>query len=130
MKLNMEENVTKKSKSVALQEVNDSPIKGGEKSSAFKDEMALFVKKFRRILKNKGKFAREESSGSERKFRPSTDRFNEWNKDVKPFTKDFRKSVRCFTCGGIGHYVVDCTNNQKKYSKGKDKAMKVSWSES
>ncbi|XP_021812209.1 uncharacterized protein LOC110755345, partial [Prunus avium] len=92
--------------------------------------MALFVKKFRRILKDKGKFAREGSSSSERQFRPSTDRSNERNKDVKPFTKDFRKSVMCFTCGGIGHYAADCANNQKNYSKGKDKAKKVSWSES
>ena len=126
----MEENDTKKSKNVALQGVNDSSLKGGEKSSGFEDEMALFVKKFRRILRDKGKFAREGCSGSERQFRPSTDRSNERNKDVKSFTKDFRKSVKCFTCRGIGNYAADCANNQKKYSKGKDKAMKVSWSES
>ncbi|XP_034197379.1 uncharacterized protein LOC117612848 [Prunus dulcis] len=124
MELNMEENDTKKSKNVALQGVNDSSLKGNEKSSCFEDEMALFVKKFRRILRDEGKFAREGSSASERQFRPSTDRSNERNKDVKPFTKDFRKSVKCFTCGGIGHYVADCANNQKKYSKGMDKAMK------
>ncbi|CAL8138375.1 unnamed protein product [Prunus armeniaca] len=130
MELNMEENDSKKSKNVALQGVHVSSPKGGDKSSGFEDEMALFVKKFRRILKDKGKFARDGSSGSEKNFRPSTDRFNERNKDVKSFTKDFRKSVKCFTCGGIGHYAADCANNQKKYSKGKDKAMKVSWSES
>ncbi|CAL8112817.1 unnamed protein product [Prunus armeniaca] len=96
--------------------VHVSSLKGGEKSSGFEDEMALFVKKFMRILKDKGKFAREGSSGSEKQFRPSTDWSNERNKDVKPFTKDFRKSVKCFTCGGIGHYAADCANNQKKYS--------------
>ncbi|CAL2227896.1 unnamed protein product [Prunus armeniaca] len=111
MELNMEENDTKKSKNVALQGVYDSSLKGGEKSSGFKDEMALFVKKFRRILKDMGKFAREGSSSSERQFRPSTDRSNDRNKDVKLFTKDFRKSVKCFTCGGIGHYAADCANN-------------------
>ncbi|CAL2237160.1 unnamed protein product [Prunus armeniaca] len=111
MELNMEENDSKKSKNVALQGVHVSSLKGGEKSSGFEDEMALFVKKFRRILKDKGKFAREGSSGSEKLFRPSTDRSNERNKDVKPFTKDFRKSVKCFTCVGIGHYAADCANN-------------------
>ncbi|XP_020415606.1 uncharacterized protein LOC109948093 [Prunus persica] len=130
MELNMEENDTKKSKNIALQGVHVASPKGSEKSSVFEDEMALFVKKFRRILKDKGKFAREGSSGSERHFRPSTDWSNERNKVVKPFTKDFRKSVKCFTCGGIGHYAADCANNQKNYSKGKDKAMKVTWSES
>ncbi|CAL9013034.1 unnamed protein product, partial [Prunus brigantina] len=94
MELNMEENDYKKPKNVALQGVHASSPKGGEKSSGFEDEMALFVKKFRRILKDKGKFAREGSSGSGRQFRPSTDRSNERNKDVKPFTKDFRKSVK------------------------------------
>ncbi|KAI5316217.1 hypothetical protein L3X38_045393 [Prunus dulcis] len=97
---------------------------------SFKDEVALFDKKFRRILRDKGKFAGKGSSGNERQFRPSTDRSNERNKDVKSFTKDFRKSVKCFTCRGIGNYAADCANNQKKYSKGKDKALKVSWSES
>ncbi|XP_021822077.1 uncharacterized protein LOC110763575 [Prunus avium] len=115
-----------KAKKAAIMEVqNLNEIKLGKL-----DEMGLFVTKFRRILKDKGKFAREGSSGSERQFRPSTDRSNERNKDVKPFTKDFIKSVKCFTCGGIGHYATNCANNQKKYSKGKDKAMKVSWSES
>ncbi|CAL8162538.1 unnamed protein product [Prunus armeniaca] len=30
----------------------------------------------------------------------------------------------------LGIMLTDCANNQKRYSKGKDKAMKVSWSES
>jgi hypothetical protein len=67
MKLNMEENDTKKSKNLALQGVHDTSLKGGEKSSTFEDEMALFVKKFRRILKNKWKIAREDKSRSESK---------------------------------------------------------------
>ncbi|CAL8152283.1 unnamed protein product [Prunus armeniaca] len=58
MELNMEENDSKKSKNVALQGVHVSSLKGGERSLGFEDEMALFVKKFRRILKDKGKFAR------------------------------------------------------------------------
>ncbi|KAI5317753.1 hypothetical protein L3X38_037460 [Prunus dulcis] len=129
MELNMEENDTKKSKNVALQGVNDSSLKGGEKSSGFEDGMALFVKKFRRILRDKGKFAREGSSGSERQFRPSTDRSNERKTRMSNLSLKILEN-ECFTCRGIGHYAADCANNQKKYSKGKDKAMKVSWSES
>ncbi|XP_016651057.1 PREDICTED: uncharacterized protein LOC107881559 [Prunus mume] len=127
MELNMEENDTKKSQNVALQGVHVSSLKCGEKSSGFEDEMALFVKKFRRILKDKGKFAREGSSGSEKQFRPSTDQSNERNKDVKPFTKDFRKSVKCGLTGHIRPvchmYSKDMTRKLSSKSKRNPRSL-------
>ncbi|CAL8176257.1 unnamed protein product [Prunus armeniaca] len=53
MELNMEENDANKSKSVALEGVQESSQKDSEKSSTIEDEMEMLVKKFRRILKDK-----------------------------------------------------------------------------
>lgn len=50
MKLNMEENDSKKLKKIAFHVVQESLKKSRDKSSAIEDEMTLFVRKFGRIL--------------------------------------------------------------------------------
>lgn len=133
MKLNMEENDSKKLKNIAFHVVQESLKKSRDKSSAIEDEMTLFVRKFGRILQDKGSFDREDGLARERKFRPSGVWSSERNEDEKSYPRESWKSSnppKCFTSGGIRHYAVDCANNQEKYPKGKNKVMKVSWSES
>lgn len=53
IELNIEENDHKKVKSVALQGVDKTSLSTPKMSSTIKDEMAMFVKKFRRMHKDK-----------------------------------------------------------------------------
>ncbi|CAL8152690.1 unnamed protein product [Prunus armeniaca] len=76
-------------------------------SSAIEDEMAVFVKKLRRILKNNGKFAREDGQSNDKKFRPFDEMSSERRREGKSISKKSSNSVKCYTCGGIGHYDVD-----------------------
>ena len=74
------------------------------------EDIALFVKRFNKVMKfgKKGFGLRGQDlkkNGSFKKFEPRQERTE-------------RKWVRCFECGGIGHFAPECANHKEK-KKGK-----------
>lgn len=134
MELEMDERDSKKSKDIALQSVKEMSENLSEKSSMSDDEVALFVKRFRRILRNKGREARTSGNNfKEFKFKPQGENSFERKQERKSNFKEGRttkRDVKCYTCGGIGHIAIECANNRKNHSSSKNKAMKITWSDS
>ncbi|KAK0598426.1 hypothetical protein LWI29_034593 [Acer saccharum] len=104
----------KKSKGIALKASKDAK----EAKHESDEDLALFVKRFNKVMgfkKKKGFGSRGQDlkkKGSFKKFEPRQERTE-------------RKGVRCFECGGIGHFAPECANHNEKK---KDKVMAATWS--
>ncbi|KAK0583521.1 hypothetical protein LWI29_037786 [Acer saccharum] len=105
---------TKKQKGIALKTSKDEKE---EKKVDSDEDLALFVKRFNKVMKfrrksfgSKGQDLKKK--GSFKKFEPRQERTE-------------RKGVRCFECGGIGHFAPDCANHVEKK---KGKVMAATWS--
>src|SRR5579862_2626667 len=104
----------KKAKGIALKASKDAK----EAKHESDEDMALFVKRFNRVMgfkKKKGFGSRGQDlkkKGPFKKFEPRQERTE-------------RKGVRCFECGGIGHFAPDCANHNEKK---KGKVMAATWS--
>ncbi|XP_034218948.1 zinc finger CCHC-type and RNA-binding motif-containing protein 1-like [Prunus dulcis] len=44
--------------------------------------------------------------------------------------KGSKDSLKCFECGGYGHFTFECANNLRKQNSGKNKVMAATWSDS
>src|SRR5579862_8173120 len=103
----------KKSKGIASKASKDA----NEAKNDSDEDLALFVKRFNKVMgfKKKGFGLRGQDlkkKGPFKKFEPRQERTE-------------RKGVRCFECGGIGHFAPDCANHNEKK---KGKVMAVTWS--
>ncbi|KAK0578971.1 hypothetical protein LWI29_019168 [Acer saccharum] len=105
----------KKSKGIALKASKDEK----EAKHESDEDLALFVKRFNKVMgfkKKKGFGSRGQDlkkKSSFKKFEPRQERTE-------------RKGVRCFECGGIGHFAPECANhNEEEGSKKKFVEQKV-----
>ena len=86
-------------------------IKGYSPKHKSDEDLTLFVKRFNKVMgfKKKKRFGSRgqdlKKKGSFKKFEPRQERTE-------------RKGVRCFLCGGIGHFAPECANHNDK-KKGK-----------
>ncbi|XP_022873961.1 uncharacterized protein LOC111392800 [Olea europaea var. sylvestris] len=84
------------------------------------DEIAYFVKKFQKALKNRRKPQDRKSRVPSRFSKEKTERFNNKSSSDKP------RLVRCHECQGIGHYRNECPSYKKNQRIGQGKALVVS----
>ncbi|XP_022683475.1 uncharacterized protein LOC111257700 [Setaria italica] len=126
-------------------EAHDLAIDDGKKSMALKaqsskennndehdnnddsnEEIALFVKSFKRIIKNKNyEHGNNDDSNEEialfvRSFKRIIKNKN-YDKKGQSSKKNLFEDKKCFECDEIGHIVMNCPNNKKKNKKGDDK---------
>ncbi|XP_022858736.1 girdin-like [Olea europaea var. sylvestris] len=88
----------KKSKSIALNTIKENESESTDAETLRDDEIAYFVEKFQKVLRNKKKYP-------------------EWKKGVP---SKFRKTR------GFGHYKNECPHYRKNLNKGRGKALVVS----
>jgi hypothetical protein len=90
-------------KSIALKAKSTKEDKNDEEegNDDFDEEMALFIKRFRRMMKKKN----YDNKGQSSKNNPFEDK-------------------KCFECGEMGHIVINSPNKKNKYKKVDDKKKK------
>ncbi|XP_022870546.1 uncharacterized protein LOC111389800 [Olea europaea var. sylvestris] len=111
----------KKGKSIALKSIKED--KSSDTESLRDEEIAYFVKKFQKVLKNRRKPQDRESGAPSRFTKDKIEKVNNKGSSEKP------RLVRCHECQGIGHYRNECPSYKKNQRKGKDRALVVSLTE-
>ncbi|CAL8150698.1 unnamed protein product [Prunus armeniaca] len=98
------------------------------------DELALFVQKYRRVVKGKTKVTRNCQNLLSSSTCVSQDNvFKEMNfLDSYGFREDksLKGLVKCYLCGGAGHIDVECANNHMIESNGREESISAQWSDS
>lgn len=108
----------KKGKSIALKSIKED--ESSDTESLRDEEIAYFVKKLQKVLKNRRK-PQDRKSGAPSKFtKDKIEKVNNKGSSEKP------RLIRCHECQGIGHYRNECPSYKKNQRKGKDRALVVS----
>ncbi|CAL2276237.1 unnamed protein product [Prunus armeniaca] len=89
------------------------------------DELALFVKKYRRVVKDKTKVTKNcQNPPSSSACVSQVNVLEERNfLDSYGFTEDksLKGLLKCYICGGASHIGVECANNHMTESKEREK---------
>ncbi|KAI5321874.1 hypothetical protein L3X38_030946 [Prunus dulcis] len=97
------------------------------------DEPALFVKNYRRVVKDKTKVTRDCHNIPSSSTCVSQDNvFKGMNVlDSYGFREDksLKSLVKCYLCGGAGHIDVECANNHKIKFNGREESISAQWSD-
>ncbi|BBG92869.1 hypothetical protein Prudu_000726 [Prunus dulcis] len=108
-------------------------IKMDQIAPCIHDELALFVKKYRRVVKDKTKVTRNCQNLPSSSTCVSQDNvFKEMNVlDSYGFREDksLKGLVKCYLCGGAGHIDVECANNHMTESNGREESISAQWSD-
>src|SRR5579862_7728980 len=104
----------KKSNGIALKASKDAK----EVKNDSNEDLALFVKRFNKVMG----FKKKKGFGSKGQYLKKKGPFNKFEPRQE---RTEMKGVRCFECGGIGHFAPDCANHNEKK---KGKVMAVTWS--
>ncbi|CAL9026121.1 unnamed protein product, partial [Prunus brigantina] len=98
------------------------------------DELVLFVRKYRRVVKGETKVTRNCQNLPSSSTCVSQDNvFKEMNfLDSYDFRDDksLKGLVNCYLCGGAGHTDVECANNHMIESNGREESISAQWSDS
>ncbi|CAL9030040.1 unnamed protein product, partial [Prunus brigantina] len=98
------------------------------------DELALFVQKYKRVVKDKTKVTRSCQNLPSSSTCVSQDKvFKEmsfWDSYGFREDKNLKGLVKCYLCGGAGHTDVECANNHMIESNGREESISAQWSDS
>ncbi|XP_022895214.1 uncharacterized protein LOC111409393 [Olea europaea var. sylvestris] len=108
-------------KSIALKSIKEDEFSDTE--SLRDEEIAYFVKKFQKVLKNRRKPQDKKSGAPSRFTKAKTETFNNKGSSDKP------RLVRCHECQGISHFRNECPSYKKNQRKGKGRALVVSFTD-
>ncbi|CAN6701687.1 unnamed protein product [Malus baccata var. baccata] len=123
---------SKKMKSIALKTVKEEESDGSIEDLS-EDELVELTMQIRRFLKSqnsKGREQRTNSGSNSKNFRSldvSHDKASRLSRTSEHRSSNNR--VQCHECQGYGHIAYECANTIKRKEK-KNRAMKVTWSDS
>ncbi|KAM0995716.1 hypothetical protein ACFX2C_005812 [Malus domestica] len=123
---------SKKMKSIALKAIKEEESDGSIEDLS-EDELVELTMQIRRFLKSqnsKGREQRTNSGSNSKNFRSLDVSHNKASRSSR--TSEHRSSnnrVQCHECQGYKHIASECANTIKRKEK-KNKAMKVTWSDS
>ena len=108
-------------------------IKMDQIAPCIHDELALFVKNYRRVVKDKTKVTRNCQNLPSSSTCVSQDNvFKEMNVlDSYGFRDDksLKGLVKCYLCGGAGHIDWECAYNHKIKFNGREESISAQWSD-
>ncbi|CAL9006821.1 unnamed protein product [Prunus brigantina] len=97
------------------------------------DELALFVKKYRRVVKDKTKVTRNFQNLPSLSTCVSQDKVFKEMKFLDSYgfreDKSLKGLVKCYLCGDAGHIDVECANDHMIESNGREESINAQWSD-
>ncbi|CAL8078565.1 unnamed protein product [Prunus armeniaca] len=98
------------------------------------DELALFVKKYRRAVKDKTKVTRNCQNLPNSSICVSQDNVFKERNFLNSYgfreDKSLKGLVKCYLCGSVSHIDVECANNHMTESNEREKSISAQWSDS
>ena len=108
-------------------------IKMDQIAPCIHDELALFVQKYRRVVKDKTKVTRNCQNLSSSSTCVCQDNVFKERNFLNSYgfreDKSLKGLVKCYLCGGAGHIDVECANNHMIESNGREESISAQLSD-